>query len=418
MKLLFVAENVFPFRDANGNCVWNLVKELHRCGHEVSILSTAFRPDELSQTEIEGISCFWHHTPWKYPLATTKRELTSHPLASAKRFAKKVGYRTFISKRDKETIVKKKEIPFWKTAIRETLKNHSFDRTIICFYPIEPILAYCDLKEEGGKIPPFCLYQLDAYIDNAGYSRDGRDKRVALVQRSFAQAAEIFTTPLLENQLKQVLPEKQGHISALEFPLLVEHPRCGSLKEKQESDKICGVFAGMLYPDIRRPDNVLKLLNACGLGNLKLQFYVSSSLAPAQIEAWKTMSPQIEVEFCAAIPFEKMVQVMNQADFLINIGNQAANQLPSKIIDYISTGKPILNVIQIENCPSLHYLNRYPLALNISVFQDIQTSAELCRDFIQKNAGRPPLPFGQVSKLFPELRPNAVAGLMMKRMCG
>ena len=53
------------------------------------------------------------------------------------------------------------------------------------------------------------------------------------------------------------------------------------------------------------------------------------------------------------------------ADVLINIGNRLTNQVPSKVFEYISTGKPIINLCTMENCPTLSYMNRYPLGLSL-----------------------------------------------------
>ena len=50
---------------------------------------------------------------------------------------------------------------------------------------------------------------------------------------------------------------------------------------------------------------------------------------------------------------------------LVNIGNAVDNQMPSKIFEYISTGKPVVNIYKSPECPTLKYLERYPLALNL-----------------------------------------------------
>ena len=49
---------------------------------------------------------------------------------------------------------------------------------------------------------------------------------------------------------------------------------------------------------------------------------------------------------------------------VLMIGNLCANQVPSKVFEYIATGKPILNFYSIENDTSLIYLNRYPAVLS------------------------------------------------------
>ena len=56
---------------------------------------------------------------------------------------------------------------------------------------------------------------------------------------------------------------------------------------------------------------------------------------------------------------------MKNADVLVNVNNAVTNQLPSKLFEYINTGNPILNICKIKNCPSLEYMERYPLAYTL-----------------------------------------------------
>ncbi|MBD7984578.1 glycosyltransferase [Sporosarcina sp. Sa2YVA2] len=56
-------------------------------------------------------------------------------------------------------------------------------------------------------------------------------------------------------------------------------------------------------------------------------------------------------------------KVIEDTDFLINIGNSISNQLPSKVLEYIGTGKPIINFYTIKNDTSNKYLTSYPYAL-------------------------------------------------------
>jgi hypothetical protein len=54
---------------------------------------------------------------------------------------------------------------------------------------------------------------------------------------------------------------------------------------------------------------------------------------------------------------------MREADILVNIGNDAPYQLPSKVVEYISMGKPILNVAKIEEDSSREFFKAYPVSL-------------------------------------------------------
>ena len=39
--------------------------------------------------------------------------------------------------------------------------------------------------------------------------------------------------------------------------------------------------------------------------------------------------------------------------------------MPSKTLEYINTGKPMVNIHKLPDCPTLYYTQRYTLALNL-----------------------------------------------------
>ena len=56
---------------------------------------------------------------------------------------------------------------------------------------------------------------------------------------------------------------------------------------------------------------------------------------------------------------------MLEADVLINIGSSVDTMVPSKIFEYMATGKPIISFFRHDTEPSIHYLGHYPLTLLI-----------------------------------------------------
>ena len=71
----------------------------------------------------------------------------------------------------------------------------------------------------------------------------------------------------------------------------------------------------------------------------------------------------------------------------MNIGNKVLNQVPSKLFTYIATGKPIINLCTSRNCPTIPYLDKYPLSLN--VFEDdILEARKQVESFIANSVGK------------------------------
>jgi hypothetical protein len=62
---------------------------------------------------------------------------------------------------------------------------------------------------------------------------------------------------------------------------------------------------------------------------------------------------------------EKAIQAMHSADILINIGNANPYQEPSKVVEYASAGKPIVNITTVANDSSAFVLGEYPAVINV-----------------------------------------------------
>ncbi len=75
------------------------------------------------------------------------------------------------------------------------------------------------------------------------------------------------------------------------------------------------------------------------------------------------------------MPKEKADAAVYGAQVLINIGNQTAYQLPSKILQYVASGRPILNFYSIDNDSSKNFLKPYDPALHLK-FKESGTVSE------------------------------------------
>ena len=111
----------------------------------------------------------------------------------------------------------------------------------------------------------------------------------------------------------------------------------------------------------------------------------------------------------------KSAAAKKEADILVNLNNSIKNMLPSKLVEYINTGKPILNICQLANCPSLPYMDKYPMALSITPDQDIDDMARRLIAFAELNRGKT-LPHDTVENLFENCISDYVADMMLREM--
>jgi glycosyltransferase involved in cell wall biosynthesis len=140
------------------------------------------------------------------------------------------------------------------------------------------------------------------------------------------------------------------------------------------------VFLGTLYRKIRDPEFLLDLLTRLAqlhdMPRFEMHFVGGLDGCEKLFEAhrpaigkWLFLHGRVERS--------RAVEYMSQADVMVNIGNKTSYQLPSKVIEYAATGKPILNIATVNRDSAHKILEGYPVSL--TVFSCCQVSEETVR---------------------------------------
>jgi glycosyltransferase involved in cell wall biosynthesis len=187
----------------------------------------------------------------------------------------------------------------------------------------------------------------------------------AYEEKVFTQANAIaVTTPITCNKYANLFPKNALKIKII--PPLLSLVRN---QEKQEivlsnlEKKIRLVCVGTLHKQIRKPDWLLRLFNQLLQTYLseKLELHFIGSINNCQ-EYFQPYEAMLNKKvFCHGILSRSQAfQAMKEADILVNIGNEVPYQLPSKLVEYASLGKPILNIAKIAEDSSTAFLEDYP----------------------------------------------------------
>jgi hypothetical protein len=163
--------------------------------------------------------------------------------------------------------------------------------------------------------------------------------------------------------------------------------------QKQErslfaNDKIILAYIGNLHKNIREPVTFLSLIKGAIRQKptlkeeMEIHFFGQTDAFRADFGNW--------MEICrlhGPSPRNLVTRAMCEADILINIGNLTSYQLPSKLVEYVSFGKPIINIHSSEEDSSVEFLAGYPLVLNVKGDGSVVDSKVLV-EFIESNKGR------------------------------
>ena len=100
-------------------------------------------------------------------------------------------------------------------------------------------------------------------------------------------------------------------------------------------------YAGNFYSDIRNPKELFRHLID---SKLNFVFHVFTNTKDSDnMGILRTYAKQLNTRLVVRhlLPREECIYEMSKGDFLVNVSNSTSNQLPSKLIDYKLTGRPI-----------------------------------------------------------------------------
>jgi glycosyltransferase involved in cell wall biosynthesis len=128
------------------------------------------------------------------------------------------------------------------------------------------------------------------------------------------------------------------------------------------------VFVGTLYLAVRSPEFLLGLyerLRRTRLGD-RLELHIFGNLNDCEpcFQPFESLRGRA-IFLHGIVDRPKVLRAMMDASALVHIGNATTYQLPSKVVEYASTGKPILNLVTTLEDSASSFLGDYPALLEV-----------------------------------------------------
>ncbi len=131
-------------------------------------------------------------------------------------------------------------------------------------------------------------------------------------------------------------------------------------------EKIRLVYTGTLYRKVRNPIFLLrlfdKLLQSDIGGSIELHFFGAIHDCYDCFIPYQALLGN-KIFLHGRVDHETALRAIKEASILVNIGNNTPYQLPSKLVEYAHTGKPVLNLVKITEDSSIKFWRSYPAAL-------------------------------------------------------
>lgn len=192
------------------------------------------------------------------------------------------------------------------------------------------------------------------------------------------------------------------------YPLLypLNDLHCTRKMDNTQSSATCKLFfAGMFYKKIRNPEFALSTLSK--VNGIRFDMFVGKGECEDIINKYITENIHRE-EFVSHDRYVEMI--CNEYDVLVNVGNVSTLQAPSKMLELLSTGKPILNFYFAKDS-QYEMIEKYPLGLNIGLHEDgaVGKIERFCHEVKGKS-----IPYEEVEQLFPENCLDSQVALLKK----
>lgn len=290
-------------------------------------------------------------------------------------------------------------------SLKKIKKSFPFDAAIVTTEPYP--MASAAARLSCTKIlyimdPPECI--------NGGESTPFRSRRFPQIARAFHL---ILATPFTRDALIQCgYQDCIGKVVAVGFPMIGNHQNQALSRHTATPGKIRLLFTGWMCSDIRSPEYFLDIVS-----RLDERFEVTFMGKECELlqERFPTES-KAKLITLPNQPYDVALQAMADADVLINIGNNVRVHMPSKTLEYINTGKPMVNFYKFADCPTLYYTKRYPLALNLfEEEKNLDAVAEKFIQFCEKNIGKT-VEHAWIKEEYAECTPKHIADCILESL--
>lgn len=286
--------------------------------------------------------------------------------------------------------------PGRKTAL-QLINKHKFDVVISVGLPFTAHLigkackmAHPALKWHMDIEDPFC-YSKEFFVNN---HRLYNNLNIKAERKAFQLADSISVTvdKALQAYLKH-FPFAKSKIRVIPplFNLKPESEHSGDFSFNSNNIHLC--YIGTFYSNVRSPFRLLSIIKAMkALSASKIQkltFHFFGEINPEALAVFNKF-PELTAHFVFHGLVDRKIinSVIQQTDFLINIGNTTHYHLPSKSVDYLMSGKPIINICQTQEDTFKELFQDYQLIFNIDPNLPEDKAAMEIINFVEMNKGK------------------------------
>ena len=390
MSRIVFLSRFFGNMSANAICAENIAKELKKMGHKVDIISYEESPEKA-----EGKGIY----------------IITKPAVSEKSILGRAGSIASIVLGSMSSAVDKDLTALYYDKLCQIHNVEPVDVVVAMHFPFESIQALAQFKIKYPKVKTV-IYELDSAVDGIKLSKMPLFFNRA-AEKWLSQKYAICDTVVImkshEAYWKSKFAKKFGDkLRLADIPVLTEKIQ----HKREEKAQVTMLYSGLLEKKYRSPSYMLAVLKELKKGlEFEISFYSKGDCEEEIKEAAKEIKG---IRQCGYVSVAELERATESADILVNIGNAVSKSVPSKMITYMSYGKPIIHFSSQEDDICRKYMERYPLSLILDGSEQSETACGKIADFIEKTKGKR-AEFDKIREMFAQSDPKYSANIICEK---
>lgn len=397
-NILFVSGSYFPYATANAVCAKKFEDALRAQGHHVIYCNRKHDLDEPDFHLVNGTEIFTvgkNSDIFFQSIGKLRQLRLPNGMHGAFSFGMKcyqlmMQLRNF-GKRKSSLRQEAREMYLDEYAekIREVIAAKKIDLIISVSMPFDSHCAVLRAMHAIGEIrPKWIAYCIDAYWSKAGVN-PGEVPAMKKEEREIFQYCDhiLMLDTIEKDYAGNEFAAFRTKITSLPLPLFdlqspLEDCSAEGIETREDVSEI--VFTGTVYDDFSNIDAFIDV--AREFQGEKIRFHFLGKIYPKSLANLRQLQQSMpgKLEIYGRMPYPYAQGSMQRADVLLNLANDNANQIPSKIFQYMMCRKPVLNIYRMEEDVGTMYLKKYPLAFNFDCKRDLVAQCQQLREWLQK----------------------------------
>ncbi len=352
-KVLFILYEYYPYGSAITNCLKAIIEDMLAKKIEVSVVTrrnyaSLKKHEFLNGVEVYRINDYFNIYTNKINSCSSKFKGIFY------RIIRKIIY-------NYRKILKKDGFMDYSKSCKLANKivKNGYDVIISCSYPMMMHKIANNVKKNNNI--KWISYQFDPHSFNYTLDQNLIEERIKEEINFFSICDGIFLPYVnyYEN-INSKLSALKDKYYPFEFALINKN----NVENNFKGDKIRFVFTGTFYDNIRIPDYMLDFFKNVKFDYELILCYICENNIKNKLLKYKNEFGD-KLILNEKLSKSECDEFLKSANIIVNVGNEIINQVPSKVYEYISYGKPIVNFYSNIDDTSKKILDKYPLVFNV-----------------------------------------------------